>query len=143
MDDWSTYVRALTRDEPQDRVGRKAGVNGSTVHRWRNGSRPGRPAEVAALAVAYGGNVLEAFVAAGYLTPEQAGVPPKAAPDWTAVSDEELLAEVAARMDHGTARTPRRAAGTGVSAPGGTSAVPMAAHEDVSIAGEQEARNEP
>jgi hypothetical protein len=142
MDDWSTYVRALTRDEPQDTVGRKAGVNGSTVHRWRHGSRPGRPAEVAALAVAYGGNVLEAFVAAGYLTPEQARVPPRAAPDWSAVSNEELLAEVAARLDpaaHGGART----GGTSMSVPAGSPSVAMAAHEDVSIAGEQETRNEP
>jgi hypothetical protein len=143
MDDWSRYVHELTRGEPQDAVGRKAGVNGSTVHRWRNGSRPGRPAEVAALAVAYGGNVLEAFVAAGYLTAEQAGVPPKAAPDWSTVTNEELLEQVAVRL------RPDAAARSGdgdrgpVSAPAGTPAVAMAAHDDVSIASEQEARNEP
>ena len=141
MDDWSRYVHALTRGEPQDAVGRKAGVNGSTVHRWRNGSRPGRPAEVAALAVAYGGNVLEAFVAAGYLTAEQAGVPPKAPPDWDTVSNEELLEQVAARLDRDAAS--RSGSGQSVSAPTGNSSVAMAAHEDVSIAGEQEVRNEP
>lgn len=73
MNDWSKYVRELTGDEPQDEVGRKVGVAGSTISRWRAGNRPGRPAEVAALAVAYDRDVLEAFVAAEYLTWEQAG----------------------------------------------------------------------
>jgi transcriptional regulator with XRE-family HTH domain len=132
MDDaWSRYVRALTRDEPQEAVGRRVGLNGSTINRWRNGSRPGKPAEVAALAVAYDGNVLEAFVAAGYLTPEQAGIPPRSRPDWGAVTNEELLEQVAARLE------------APLSATGGSPAVAMAAHEDVSITGEQEARNEP
>src|SRR4051794_7186526 len=99
MDDWARYARDLTSDEPQGSVGRKEGINGSTVHRWRNGSGPGRHAEVAALAVAYDANVLEAFVAAGYLTPEQAGVPPKAPPDWATVSNEELLEQIAVRLD--------------------------------------------
>jgi DNA-binding transcriptional regulator YdaS (Cro superfamily) len=142
MDSWSRYVRDLTRDEPQDTVGRKVGVNGSTVHRWRNGSRPGRPGEVAALADAYGGNVLEAFVAAGYLTAEQAGVPPKAAPDWATVSDEELLAEVAARLSRDAIPRDGRS-GASLSAPADNSAMAVAAHEDVSIAEEQEQRNEP
>jgi hypothetical protein len=143
MDDWSTYLRELTRGEPQDAVGRKAGVNGSTVYRWRHGSRPGRPAEVAALAVAYGGNVLEAFVAAGYLTPEQAGMPPQSPPDWTTVSNEELLEQVAARLDPDAWHKARGRAGTSMSAPGDRSSLAMAAHDDVSIAGEQETRNEP
>jgi len=144
MDEWSSYVQDLTRGEPQDKVGKKVGVDGSTVHRWRKkGARPGKPVEVAALAVAYGGNVLEAFVAAGYLTPEQAGVPPKAAPDWSVVSNEELLEQVAVRLDPDAVRGPREGRRTAVSAPAGNSSVAMAAHEDVSIAGEQEAHNEP
>jgi DNA-binding transcriptional regulator YdaS (Cro superfamily) len=142
MDSWSAYVRRLTGDEPQDQVGRKVGLNGSTINRWRNGSRPGKPGEVAALAVAYGGNVLEAFVAAGFLTPEQAGVPPKARPDWTAVSNEELLEQVAARLvPDGAAATAEEE--QAVSAPGGRSSIAVAAHEDASITKEQETRSEP
>jgi DNA-binding transcriptional regulator YdaS (Cro superfamily) len=136
---WAMYVRALSKDEPQDLVGRKVGINGSTVNRWRNGSRPGKPAEVAAFAIAYGGNVLEAFVAAGFLTPGQAKVPPPARPDWDAVSDEELLEQVAERMAHGDAREH----GGAMSAAGDSTDVAMAAHEDASITGEQEKRNEP
>ena len=144
MDSWPTYVRELTGDEPQDSVGRKVGLNGSTINRWRNGSRPGNPAEVAALAVAYGGNVLEAFVAAGYLSAEQAGVPPKARPDWSAVSNKELLEQVAARLGEGTEGGRRRGrGGASLSASAGKSSVAVAAHEDASIAGEQEARSEP
>jgi hypothetical protein len=144
MNSWPAYVRALTGDEPQDSVGKKVGLNGSTINRWRNGSRPGNPAEVAALAVAYGGNVLEAFVAAGYLTAEQAGVPPKARPDWSAVSNRELLEQLAARLDPDAARAPKRGRRPKpLSATTGNSSVAMVAHEDASIASEQEVRNEP
>jgi DNA-binding transcriptional regulator YdaS (Cro superfamily) len=143
MDSWSSYVRNIARDEPQDVVGRKIGVNGSTINRWRNGSRPGKPAEVAALAAVYGGNVLEAFVAAGFLTPEQAKVPPKARPDWDSVSDDELLEQVATRLAQAGGGRGRpdadeaRLSGT-TDSPGA-----IAAHEDVSITGEQESGGAP
>lgn len=144
MDSWPKYVRDLTGDESQDSVGRKVGLNGSTINRWRNGSRPGNPAEVAALAVAYDGNVLEAFVAAGYLTAEQAGVPPRARPDWSAVTNKELLEQVAARLEPQAAEGRRRGRGRKpLSASTGKSSVAMAAHEGASITGEQEATNEP
>jgi hypothetical protein len=142
MDSWPKYVRDLTGDEPQDSVGRRIGLNGSTINRWRNGSRPGNPAEVAALATAYGGNVLEAFVAAGYLTAEQAGVPPRAMPDWSSVTNKELLEQVAARLDPDSTTGTRRRRGR-MSASAGNPSIGLAAHEDASIAGEQEARNEP
>src|SRR4051794_8986898 len=122
MDAWPTYVRELTGDEPQEAVGRKVGLNGSTINRWRNGSRPGKPAEVAAFAAAYDGNVLEAFVAAGFLTAEQAGVPPRARPDWAAVSNLELLEELAVRLGTDVAGRP-------LSVPVGSPGVTMAAHE--------------
>lgn len=74
METWAEYVKKLTGGESQDAVGEKVGVSGSTISRWRAGKRPGDPAEVAALAQAYGGDVLEAFIAAGYLTHAQAGL---------------------------------------------------------------------
>jgi hypothetical protein len=144
MDSWPNYLRDLTGDEPQDSVGRKVGLNGSTINRWRNGSRPGNPAEVAALAVAYDGNVLEAFVAAGYLTAEQAGVPPRARPDWSAVTNKELIEQLAARLEVRAAGGGRRGrSGKSLSASTGKSSVAVAAHEDASIADEQAVRNEP
>jgi hypothetical protein len=135
---WAAYVRGLTGDEPQDVVGSKVGVNGSTIHRWRRGSAPGKPPEVAALAVRYGGNVLEAFVAAGYLTPEQANTPPKSLPDWASVTDDELLEQVSTRM--------RRTSGSpssGLSAEADIPSLATAAHEHGSISAEQESRGEP
>lgn len=74
MSKWSEYVRELTGNEPQDEVGARIGVSGSTISRWRSGKNPGNPAEVALLAQKYNREVLEAFVAAGYLTYEQAGM---------------------------------------------------------------------
>jgi len=98
MSDWAKYVDSLTQGESQDAVGAKVGVAGSTISRWRSGSRPGKPAEVAAFAVTYGRNVLEAFVAAGFLTPEQAGMPPTPAINLTEIPGPELAKEVSRRL---------------------------------------------
>lgn len=76
MSNWSNYVKALTKGVGIEEVGARVGVSGSTISRWRSGqSSPKNPAEVALLAVAFDADVLEAFVAAGYLTPEQAQRP--------------------------------------------------------------------
>ena len=45
--------------------------------------------------------MLEAFVAAGFLTPEEAGEQPSAAPSLFGLTDDELLTEVARRMREG------------------------------------------
>jgi hypothetical protein len=100
MSDWSSYVNALTQGESQDAVGAKVGVAGSTISRWRKtGSKPGQPAEVAAFALAYQRNVLEAFVAAGFLTPEEAGTPPGPAMDLSLIPSAALARELTRRLD--------------------------------------------
>lgn len=72
---WSAYVRAVSpRAERQEDIAAKIGVKQATVSRWLTGkSVPDEGAPVAAFAKAYGRNVLEAFVAAGLLTEEDAG----------------------------------------------------------------------
>lgn len=142
--EWAGCVRALTGNEAQDVVGTKVGVNGSTISRWRHGKRPGNPVEVRALALAYGANVLATFVKAGYLTPEEANTPPSARPDWARVTDDELLEQISARLK-GSAGAVGGADGqrSRLSVAGGTPSPVIAAHEDVSIADEQESRGEP
>lgn len=60
---------------PQQAIASRAGINQTTVSRWLNGSAPPtNPDKVAAFARAYPNHttVLEAFVAAGFLTLEEA-----------------------------------------------------------------------
>ena len=42
--------------------------------------------------------MLEAFIAAGFLTPEEAGEQPSAPPSLASLDDDQLLREVRARM---------------------------------------------
>lgn len=93
---WSTYVTRLTRGETQQQVADRIKVaDQTTVGRWRKGTTtPRDTAVVAAFAQAYGGNVLEAFVAAGFLTREEAGMPPLHGVDFeTLVDDDDALSE--------------------------------------------------
>lgn len=53
---------------------------------------------VAAFARGYGRPVLEAFVAAGFLTDQEAKQRPEAAPSLRVLSDQELVDEVLRRM---------------------------------------------
>lgn len=104
MNTWSEYVRSLAGTEPQESVGEKVGVSGSTISRWRNGKSKPVPAEAASFAVKYGGNVLEAFVAAGFLTDEEAGIQPPVRATLDDVPTVDLAREVARRLgDEGEA----------------------------------------
>lgn len=88
---WSTYVKRMTRGQTQQQVADQAKVaDQTTVGRWRRGTTsPKDPAVVAAFAQAYGAPVLEAFVAAGFLTREEAGMPPAHGIDFEALVDED------------------------------------------------------
>jgi transcriptional regulator with XRE-family HTH domain len=96
---WSEYV---TRVAPgtKEAIARAIGVSQATVSRWQK-SRPD-PANVAAFARAYGRPVLEAFIAAEFLTPVEAGVSPGSVmPSMRDLSDGDLLKEIERRMKEG------------------------------------------
>lgn len=93
---WWDYVTGAAGGDDQATIARKSGVGQSMVSRWRT-SVP-RPENAAAFARAYGRPVLEAFIAAGFLTPEEAGEKPSAPPSLASLSDEDLLDAVRARM---------------------------------------------
>lgn len=104
MDDmtWWTYVERHAVGDTHATIGRKSGgLTGPSVGRWKSGSRPD-PAAAAAFARSYGRPVLEAFIAAGYLTPEEAQQRPAAAPSMDDMSNAELAAEVLRRMEGGS-----------------------------------------
>ena len=96
---WWEYVSKTAPTDTNDAIARAAGVTAPTVSRWRTFTP--RPEAVSAFARAYGRPVLEAFIAAGFLTPEEAGETPSAPPSLASLDDDELLAEVRRRMQGG------------------------------------------
>lgn len=97
---WPKYVAKISSNAQQKDIARAAGVDGSTVSRWKSGLAP-KPENVAAFARSYRRPVLEAFVAAGYLTPEEANEQPTARPSLTDLSSDELIHEIARRLKAG------------------------------------------
>lgn len=93
---WWEYVTRIAAGEEQAAIAKRAGVGQSMVSRWQT-STP-RPENVATFARAYDRPVLEAFVAAGFLTPEEAGERPSAPPSLASLTDDELIDEVRRRM---------------------------------------------
>lgn len=92
---WWEYVQRITDGATQATIAERVGVRQSSVARWR--ATAPKPATVIAFARAYGRPVLEAFVAAGYLSEEDAALTEIQA---TArdLTDEELIAELQRRM---------------------------------------------
>jgi hypothetical protein len=92
---WWPYVVAVSDNAPQQAIGSRTGINQSSIGRWRT-SDP-KPENVRAFALAYRRPVLEAFIAAGFITPSEANLI-NAPIDMAEISDDELLAEMHRRM---------------------------------------------
>ena len=96
---WIDYVKSVAGNDKNAAIGYKSGVTEATVSRW--GKSAPKPENVAAFARSYHRPVLEAFVAAGYLTPEEANEQPTARPSLTELSSDELIQEIARRLKAG------------------------------------------
>jgi transcriptional regulator with XRE-family HTH domain len=86
---WPEYVRRLSRGDNQVAIEARTSIDQGTVSRWLRGKTSPSPAQAAKFAQSYDGNVLEAFVAAGFLTAEEAGVPPAAPQGFAAMIDAD------------------------------------------------------
>lgn len=106
------YVKRIAPGAKQADLAKAAGVTGPTVSRWMSGSQGVDPQAAAKLARAYDRPVLEAFVAAEFLTAAEAKVRPAPAPDFTQLTNDELLELVRARMEQGGGRDERPASNT-------------------------------
>lgn len=110
--DWWKYVERLIGDDNALEAGRRAGFDSSAFTRWRKGGAAA-PDFAVKLARAYGANVLEALVAAGTITAEEAAlreVAPNAREVLREASEDALASEVLRRMklvgDHAALTTP-------------------------------------
>lgn len=86
---WPEYVRRLSRGDNQVAIEARTSIDQGTVSRWLRGKTAPSPAQAAKFAQSYDGNVLEAFVAAGFLTAEEAGIPPAAPQGFAAMIDAD------------------------------------------------------
>lgn len=97
---WSEYVARISGDDQGRDFQAKTGIDGSTLSRWRRGKSTGLRADtVAAFARGYRVPVLEAFVEAGFISPEEAAVRPAGKPDLNAISNAELVELVRQRLE--------------------------------------------
>jgi transcriptional regulator with XRE-family HTH domain len=95
---WREFLGKATQGDDQSVIAKRTAVDQSTVSRWVTTGRPGKVENVVKLARAYNVPVLQAFLAAGFLTEEEANVRPSAAPDYSQLTNDELLELVRARM---------------------------------------------
>lgn len=73
--DWATFVKQHVGTDTQDTVSRRTGIGQPTISRWLRGTHttPSAP-NVVAFARAYGIPPVEALVAAGVITSDEAAV---------------------------------------------------------------------
>lgn len=100
---WWEYVERTAQTSRQRDISDKTGIDATNVSRWKSGQVP-KPSFVAEFARAYRRPVLEAFVAAGFLTEAEAKVRPAGRPNFSQLSNDELLELVRARMGEGGER---------------------------------------
>lgn len=95
---WWEFVTRVAGAGRQRDITDVTGIDATEVTRWKNEGKTPSPQKAAAFARGYGVPVLEAFLAAGFLTADEAGQPPAAEPDWSSLGNDDLLALVRDRM---------------------------------------------
>lgn len=95
---WLEWLRTNTRGISPKEIAAAAGIDRSGVSRWLDGSVTPKVENIVSFARNIGKPPVEALVAAGYLTRADAAAVIEVSEPLSARPDEELLAEVAARM---------------------------------------------
>lgn len=94
---WPEYVVRCSRNAAQKDIAYAVGVNQSTIGRWLAGGTP-EVKHVVAFAKAYGRKPVEAFLAAGFLTPADISGPIQIGISIDDVPDEALIEGLASRL---------------------------------------------
>lgn len=92
---WWEYVQRIAERSSQIEIAKRSDISAATISRWQRGTP--QPDSAAAFARAYGRPVIEAFVAAGYLSEVEASAT-VTVPDIGQLSDDDLLTEIKRRM---------------------------------------------
>lgn len=95
---WTEYVQRITANVPRKEIARAAQINISGISRWISGETRPSAEKVVAFARGLHQSPLEALIAAGYIEPHEVSGVIEVVRSLDEVSDEELLAQVAARM---------------------------------------------
>lgn len=98
---WQEYVKRHARGRSQVELAATVGVSQAAVSRWLKGTQGVNAAVAIDVARALGDSPMAALVAAGLITEAEAKVRPVAAPDYTQLSNDELLELVRSRMTEG------------------------------------------
>lgn len=123
---WEYVVQTSGTDSPKA-MQAITGVDSPNFSRWKAGHVP-KADMVADFARAYGRPVLEAFIAARFLTAEEARERPSAAPSLDTLEDEQLLDEIRRRMRHVQAEEAPKNQAPGSGADGNVTELPAAAY---------------
>lgn len=93
---WWQYVQSIAGGEAQTVIAQKVNLSPASISRWQTFAP--KPENVVTFAKAYRRPVLEAFVAAGFISADDAKVRPTASPSLEALSSEELIQELSRRL---------------------------------------------
>ncbi|MBO2464463.1 helix-turn-helix domain-containing protein [Actinomadura violacea] len=92
---WWEYVERVAKGDTQTAIAARIGLSQGGISGWR--TKAPKPETVAAFARGYHRPVLEAFVAAGFLTADEAGIT-EAPATLADLSSAELLDELGRRL---------------------------------------------
>lgn len=118
---WEWVVRVSGKSVPTQ-IAQEVGINQSAINRWKHGGVPSADS-VKVFAGHYGRPVLEAFVAAGIISAQEAGTLPTPLPDPTELDDKVLVKEIERRLSDAKKM---RGAADGSTAGPGSAAEPLA-----------------
>lgn len=95
---WSKYVKQHLAGRNQTELAAVVGVSQAAISRWLKDSQGVDADKAVEFVRRVGDTPIAALVAAGFLTPDEAQVRPAAAPDFSQLSNDELLELVRSRM---------------------------------------------
>lgn len=98
---WGDYVRRVTASRTQKDVGTATGLDPTAISRWLRNQNVPRAEKAVLFARALGESPLEALIAAGYLTPEEAGATTKVRTALREFSFDEIVSELRRRTVEG------------------------------------------
>jgi hypothetical protein len=99
---WREYVSQIVGPDRQVDIAHRTGIDQGTISRWMRDDHDASAVSsrsVRLFALGYGRPVLEAFVVAGFLTAEEAGIKQPTRVGWEDITNEALADEVRRRLE--------------------------------------------